>query len=107
MSLGITLLAVKEVAVFEGNITHNLVEMTQAAGIYEHIWRPEELGITKAGELITPLKEGYSKLKANPKKFKKYDASNEWGTYNDFLPWVEKYLAACINNPEARIKSYR
>src|SRR6266496_3980933 len=40
------------------NITHNLNTMADAAGIYKHLWRPEELGITKAGELIAPLAAG-------------------------------------------------
>lgn len=83
--------------VYDANITHNLGKMAEAAGIYKHLWRPEEIGITKAGELIQPLFEGIKKLKADPTHYKKFDAANGWGTYN--LPWVERYWRACVENP--------
>ena len=41
--------------VYSANITHNLTKMADEAGIYECLWRPEEIGITKAGQLIEPL----------------------------------------------------
>lgn len=52
MSLDITLRAVRPVDVFSSNITHNLNAMAEAAGIYRQIWRPEEIGIKTAVELI-------------------------------------------------------
>ena len=33
---------------YSANITHNLGKMAEEAGIYKHLWRPEEIGITKA-----------------------------------------------------------
>jgi len=41
--------------VYDANITHNLGEMADEAGVYKHLWRPEEIGLTKAAELIEPL----------------------------------------------------
>lgn len=93
--------------VFQSNITHNLGKMAQAAGIYYHLWRPEEIGITNASELIEPLKEGLKKLKENPEEYEKYSADNGWGTYKQFLPWIAEYLQACIDYPEAEIEVSR
>lgn len=41
--------------VYERNMTHNLANMAAAAGVYEALWRPEEIGITKAIDLILPV----------------------------------------------------
>lgn len=81
--------------VFDANITHNLNEMADAAGIYEVFWRPEEIGATKASDIIPILKKGFEDMKARPEYFKKFDSENGWGTYKDFLPCVESYLNAC------------
>ena len=103
MSLDIYLTAFRPTEVFSSNITHNLNRMADAAGIYHHIWRPEEINITKASQLIEPLKLGLIKMKNDPNEFKKYDAPNGWGTYEQFVPWLEKYLKACEENPDADI----
>jgi hypothetical protein len=107
MSLDVTLTKVMPTEVYWANITHNLNTMAEAAGIYKHLWRPEEVGITKAQQLIEPLREAIAKMKADPEKFKQYDADNGWGTYKDFLPWLEKYLGACQEHPEADVSVSR
>lgn len=95
------------VEVFEANITHNLSHMASEAGIYEHLWRPDELGVKTASVLIEPLREGLWRLKAKPDHFRTFDASNGWGTYEQFVPWVEKYLEACKRNPDAEVRVWR
>jgi hypothetical protein len=90
--------------IYSSNITHNLGHMAGAAGIYKHLWRPDEIGIKNAGELIEPLTDGLAKLKADPKKFEKFNAPNGWGLYKHFVPFVEEYLEACKKNPEAEIE---
>jgi hypothetical protein len=91
------------VDVFDADITHNLGAMAEEAGIYKCLWRPGELGITTAGQLIEPLRAGLTALRSDPTRFKVHDAGNGWGTYEQFVPWVEKYLAACEANPDAVI----
>lgn len=103
MSLDVSLIEVRPVEIYTSNITHNLGDMARAAGIYEALWQPEELGITKAEQLIAPLTEGLAKLEAKPKKFEKFNAANGWGKYEDFVPFVRKYLEACKANPEAEV----
>ncbi len=97
----------KEEELFKANITHNLTEMADKAGLYKACWRPEELGIKKAKELIPYLEKGYKKLKNNKNFYKQFDADNGWGTYDNFLPWVKKYLDACKEYPEAYVNAYR
>lgn len=92
---------------YSANITHNLGKMADQAMIYETLWRPDELGITEANQLIEPLTKGLERMKANPEKFKKFNAENGWGTYEQFVPWIEKYLAACIEYPNSIVEVSR
>jgi hypothetical protein len=93
--------------VFNANITHNLNKMADEAGIYEACWRPEEIGATKASDIIPILEKGFEDMKTRPEHFKKFDSENGWGTYEDFLPWVESYLKACQEYPDATIEVSR
>lgn len=92
---------------YEANITHNLGAMAEEAGIYKHLWRPEEIGITKAAQLIEPLRAGLALMKSDPPRFEKHNAPNGWGLYEHFVPFVEKYLAACEEYPEADVSVSR
>lgn len=107
MSLDVILEAVRPTTIYSANITHNLTKMADAAGIYMHLWRPDELGITKARELIEPLRAGLARLVANPVHFKQYDSPNGWGLYEHFVPFVRKYLQACEENPDADVRTCR
>lgn len=107
MSLDVMLIATRPTEVYWRNITHNLGPMAKEAGIYQHLWRPEELGITTAQELIEPLTEGLAKLKADPDHYSEFNAANGWGLYEHFVPFVEGYLEACKENPDAVIEVSR
>jgi len=93
--------------VYSANITHNLGEMATVAGIYKALWRPEEINCIIASDIIPSLTSGLADLKANPEQFKKYDSPNGWGVYDDFIPFVEDYLNACIQYPNAIIEVSR
>ncbi len=93
----------EKVCYYNANITHNLNKMADEAGIYQHLWRPEEIGITKAGQLIEPLEKGLALMKSDPERFKKFNAPNGWGLYEHFIPWIENYLSACKEYPEADV----
>jgi hypothetical protein len=88
---------------FDANITHNLIKMAKEAGIYFCLWRPEELDMETASEIVPHLKHGLSIMKDQPSKFRKYDSPNGWGTYDDFVPWIEKYISACEKMPDAKV----
>lgn len=89
--------------VFERNITHNLNTMAGDAGIYKHLWRPEELNITTASQLIEPLTMGLKTLKEQPERFKKFNPKNGWGDYDGLVKFVSSYLEACKENPNCEI----
>jgi hypothetical protein len=98
---------VDQTYLYEANITHNLGKMAQEAGIYMHLWRPEEIGITQAKELIKPLLDGLEKMEADPEGYSKFDSPNGWGLYKNFVPWVRRYVEACKKYPEAKIEVSR
>jgi hypothetical protein len=93
--------------VYWANITHNLATMAGEAGIYAHLWRPGEIDISKAGQLIEPLEEGLAKLRADPAFFQSFNPSNGWGDYDGLVRFVENYLMACEEYPEATIRVSR
>ncbi len=92
--------------VFSANITHNLVNMAQEAGVYDALWRPERIGErVQAHQIIPILEAGLADLKARPKHFEQFNASNGWGLYEHFVPFVEECLAACKAHPEAQVRA--
>lgn len=93
--------------VFSRNITHNLVKMADAAGIYEAMWRPENIGATKAKDLIEPLSNGLEKLKADRDSFTPFNPENGWGNYDGLVAFVASYLDACREHPKALIRVSR
>ena len=93
--------------VYWANITHNLDKMAEAAGIYEHLWRPDEIKITKAKELIEPLRQGLHNLKSEPERYKKFNPENGWGSYDGLVKFVENYLNACYEYPDADVEVSR
>lgn len=107
MSLDVWLEVVKPCEVFQANITHNLGRMAEEAGIYKHLWRPEEIGITTAEQLIEPLRDALDRLIHEPERFKQFDPPNKWGSYETLLKFVSDYLAACEENPSAIIQVSR
>lgn len=113
--------------VYSANITHNLNTMADNAGIYEALWRPyklkngcnfsddeyqkemefEESQTIKAKELIEPLRQGLHNLKSEPERFKKFNPENGWGSYDGLVKFVENYLNACYEYPDADVEVSR
>lgn len=93
--------------VYSRNITHNLNVMAGEAGIYEACWRPEEIGVTLAKQLIPLLKAGLERLLADPGKFKAFNPKNGWGDYEGLVDFIRDYLAHCKQYPEATVEVSR
>jgi hypothetical protein len=113
----------KQEEMYSGNITHNLGEMAGEAGIYEALWRPHKLKegynipendhhaeyeyecstTTLSAEIIPIIEKGLKFLKNRPKYFEKFNSPNGWGMYEHFVPFVENYLNALKEYPEAEI----
>lgn len=111
---------------YTSNITHNLGEMATKAGIYEALWRPYRLKegynaepsskeeyefenntTVLAKEIAPVIEKGLKDLIKRPKYFEKFNASNGWGLYIHFVPFVREYLEACNEYPEAIVKVSR
>jgi len=92
-----------DIEVFSENITHNLGEMADKAGIYYALWRPEEKGWVYAKDIIKVLEKGVWKLERDPVKYKKYNSPNGWGMYEHFVPFAKDVLEACKKYPSAKI----
>lgn len=107
MSLDVSLEAMRVVSVYESNITHNLNSMAREAGIYMHLWRPDEIGITTAEQLIEPLTAGLALLESDPDRFKRLNPENGWGSYGALVVFVRDYLEACKENPDAKVEVSR
>jgi len=93
--------------VYWRNITHNLTTMADAAGLYRPMWRPDEIGITTAEQLIAPLSDGLMALKDDPERFRKFNPADGWGDYDGLVAFVEDYLGACRRFPSARVEVSR
>lgn len=107
MSLDVYLKVVQPVAIFQDNVTHNLGPMAKEAGLYHVLWRPEELGITKARELIPHLQAGLHLLRSDPDRFSAFNPSNGWGSYSALVDFVSNYLCACEQHPDAEVEVCR
>lgn len=95
-------------SLYTANITHNLTEMANKAGIYKALWRPEEIEENlKAKDIIGLLEKGLLELKSNPDYFKQFNSPNKWGMYEHFVPFVEDYLNSCKEFPESIISVSR
>ncbi len=91
--------------VYWANITHNLNKMAMEAGIYMELWHPDEIGITKASQLIDPLSKGLELMESDPDRFHNFDPPNGWGDYDGLVSFIERYLSACRRNPEANVRT--
>lgn len=107
MSLDVCLTEMAPTQVYAANITHNLGTMANDAGIYQHLWRPEELGITYARDLIEPLQTGLRLLVSDPDRFRKHEPDNGYGTYDGLVRFVRAYLWACVDSPDAEVRVSR
>ena len=105
MSLDVYIRATRKVDVFDANITHNLNKMAEAVSheFYLAVWHPEDLEIETAKQLHNYLLDGLLELKKNPEYYQKFNSPNGWGMYENFVPWLEKYLEACKENPDGEI----
>jgi hypothetical protein len=104
------------------NITHNLGKMADEAGIYEALWRPyrlhknykhfdiyedeidfEQSVTIYAKDIVKIVEKGLKKLIDKPDYYAKFNSPNGWGTYENFVPWIERYLEALKEYPISKV----
>lgn len=76
------------------NVTHNLVPMAQACGLYEPMWN----AYGPAVDLILPLTAGVVNLACNRARFERFNPENGWGDYDNLLQVATKWLQAVTDN---------
>ena len=89
------------------NITHNLTTMAEKADLYQCLWRPEEIGITTAHELIEPLSKGITFLAAYRSLCEQDNPPNGWGDWEGLYDFCCDYLKACTEYPLSTIRVCR
>ena len=92
---------------YSRNITHNLTDMADEAGIYQFLWRPEEIGITHARQILDVLSFGVALLATQKARFEKFNSPHGWGMWEHFLLFCADYLQACRDHPDALVKVSR
>ena len=102
---------------WSANITHNLGQMASnipvnfngnQTTLYYACWRPDEIGVKTAGELLPLLVQGLHYMIDHRSKLMQYESPNGWGTYNGFMKFLLNYKQACEDNaPECKIDTRR
>ena len=92
---------------YSRNITHNLSRMADEAGIYECLWRPEEIGIKHAHQIVPILEKGLALLVTQKARFEAFNSPNGWGMWEHFVPFCADYLQACRDHPWAVVRASR
>jgi len=90
--------------VFEISITHNLVEMAQAASLYDMLWRPNQNCYIYASEITPLLKQQLTHMIDNKEYYSQFNPENGWGSYSDFIYKVNRIYNACLKYPNALIE---
>lgn len=86
---------------FHDNITGNLYPMLKEAGIGDLLW--DKMTGRVAGEQVDVLTAALKKMRAAPEHFRKFDAKNGYGKYEDAVRFLERVIAACKEFPTATL----
>lgn len=89
------------------NITHTLNKMAKELGVYEYLWKPDEIGVTRAWELIDPLEIALDKMDSDPNKYREFEPSNGWGSFEGLKGFIKAYLNKCKEFPNSLIEVSR
>lgn len=106
--------------VFHWNVTHNLTNMasnlnitwciinngvkTYTATLYDILWQPHKVfnkDVITLGDLLKPLYMAFNELLLSEEKLSKFNPTNNWGSYEDFITLLPNYIRACKKWPNA------
>ena len=86
--------------VINENITHNLVDMWEKAGIYDVLYNSNG---EKVKHILGALEKGYADMYDNPEEYRKLDSPNGWGTYVDAMYWLKNLIQQMKQYPDGII----
>ena len=97
-----------EADVARTNRTHNLNKMAEALGVYQLLWRPEEVkeGMI-AKEILPQVVQALDELLANREEYEQYDSPNGWGTTEGMIRFLREVRSACEEYPNSRLEACR
>lgn len=106
MSLDIYLIEYGE-SMWSANMTHNLNKIAIEAGVYECLWRPDEIGVKYARDNISNLRFALGIFYSKYDELKKLNPSNGWGDIDGLIEVAQEFLKACMEYPNAIIECDR
>lgn len=87
----------------EDNITNNLAEMADKAGLYEPLWNSNG---KKASEILADLITGVRNLEEmSADDVRKYTPTNSYGSWNGLVTFTENVITCCKIFPDAVVMS--
>lgn len=92
---------------WERNITHNYGSMANVLGCYEAIWRPEEIGISQAKEIVPFLEKAIVEFDSKIGLLNQEVPENGWGDTDGFKEFLDDYLCECKKHPELKVSISR
>lgn len=91
----------RNLELWSGNITGNLRSIARACGVEDVMWNRDGY---VAGEAIGVLESGIEDLEIRQEKYDAMNPKNGWGSREGLADFLRKLLAACIDNPKAKIR---
>lgn len=109
----------------EVQLTHNLRDMAVEADVYKALWRPylltkhpdfkdhieeyqyEEQTVVTALDVLPYLTQGLLTLLSDAERFRKLNPPNGWGSYENLVNELCKYIAICNQYPNFRVRPCR
>lgn len=102
MSLDISIKAMRETEIYEGNVTYNLAPM-----YYKCI--DKELGFKKLNEMnckeaLPTINKAIEEMLNNADEYRKLNPKNGWGSYEGLLATLQEMRNCCEKNPDGKIE---
>lgn len=67
----------------------------------------QQLPTPRARDILPLLRQGLAAIRADYPTFIALEPENKWGSMATFLPWIEKYIKACNEYPDALVRVSR
>lgn len=89
------------------SIGGGLWRMAEQGGFYGYVWRPEEMGVTKASQMAVHLRRAIAWMESHRGDAPMFSGMGGPGSHAELLQSLREYLAACEEFPDADIEVSR
>lgn len=101
MSLDISIMAKREVEIYEANVTYNLSDMYYKCIDKEQGYRKLD-GMT-CKNALSIINNSIADMLNNADEYRKLNPSNGWGSYEGLLAQLQQMRSCCESNPDGII----